>query len=109
MSASDHGPTIVLIGGRMTVDDGASFDSRQQMEGDENSEVTSRSLATSLLWWRTTISLVMPILQPAGDSAFALRRRRRRHRERRQRAVSCPNWTALNSRATPDRLMKADE
>lgn len=56
----------------MTVDDGASFDSRQQMGGDENSEVTLRSLATSLLWWRTTISLVMPILASAGEYTFAL-------------------------------------
>lgn len=71
MSAA-AGPTIVLIGGRMTVDDGASFDSRQRIEGDETSEVTLRSLATSLLWWRTTISLVMPILDCADETAFAL-------------------------------------
>jgi hypothetical protein len=56
----------------MTVDDGSSFDSRQQLDGDENSEVTLRSLATSPLWWHTAISVVMPILASAGDDAFAL-------------------------------------
>jgi hypothetical protein len=56
----------------MTVDDGTSFDSRQKVEGDENSEVALRSLATSPLWWRTTISVVMPILESAGNEAFAL-------------------------------------
>ena len=66
------GPTIILIGGQMTVDDGTSFDTRQKIEGDENSEVTLRSLATSPLWWRTTISVVMPILESAGEQAFAL-------------------------------------
>ena len=66
------GPTVILIGGPMTVDDGTSFDTRQQIEGDENSEVTLRSLATSPLWWRTTISVVMPILESAGEQAFAL-------------------------------------
>ncbi len=66
------GPTVILIGGQMTVDDGTSFDTRQKIEGDENSEVTLRSLATSPLWWSTTISVVMPILDGAGEEAFAL-------------------------------------
>ena len=53
-------------------DDGTAFDTRQKIDGDENSEVTLRSLATSPLWWRTTISVVVPILEGAGEDAFAL-------------------------------------
>jgi len=66
------GPHVVLIGGPMTVDDGSWLDSRQQVAGDKTSEVTLRSMATSVLWWRTTSSLVMPVLQCAGEDAFAL-------------------------------------
>ena len=72
MSGAAAGPHVALIGGPITVDDGSSLDSRQQVEGDEHSQVTLRSMATSALWWRVTSSLVMPILQSAGDDAFAL-------------------------------------
>lgn len=75
---SDHrhtgstGPTIILIGGPMTVDDGSSLDSRQPVAGDPTSHVTQASLATSLLWWLTASSLVGRLLDSAGESAFAL-------------------------------------
>jgi hypothetical protein len=72
MSIPDGGPYVVLIGGSMTVDDGTSLDSRQKIEGDEISETIARSLATSSLWWHTAISVVMPILEDAGEEAFAL-------------------------------------
>ncbi|WP_156994341.1 HIRAN domain-containing protein [Pseudonocardia acaciae] len=66
------GPTIILIGGQMTTDDGARLDSRQPLDGDRRSEVMLRSLSTSLLWWRTASSLATPLLDGAGPDAFAL-------------------------------------
>ena len=62
----------MLVGGQMTVDDGASLDSRQVVEGDEQAEVMLRTLASSLLWWKTAISVVKPVLESAGTDAFAL-------------------------------------
>ncbi|MFG2456522.1 hypothetical protein ACGFWE_05550 [Streptomyces sp. NPDC048523] len=75
---SDHqhadptSPTIILIGGPMTVDDGSSLDSRQPVAEDPTSHVTHASLASSLLWWLTASSLVGRLLDSAGESAFAL-------------------------------------
>jgi hypothetical protein len=66
------GPVILLIGGRMTVDDGTSIDSRQAVEGDPSSRVTHASLATSLLWWITAASVIGPVLDSAPGEAFAL-------------------------------------
>lgn len=66
------GPSIVLVGGQMTVDDGSSFDSRQVVAGDEQAELTLRTLASSLLWWKATISVVKPVLESAGTEAYAL-------------------------------------
>ncbi|WP_042379779.1 hypothetical protein [Streptacidiphilus melanogenes] len=65
-------PTIILVGGPMTVDDGSSLDSRQPVTGDPASHVTHSSLATSQLWWLTASSLVGRLLDSAGDNAFAL-------------------------------------
>src|SRR5215204_481596 len=67
-----QGPTVALVGGRMTVDDGSILDSRQQVEGDPESRVTRNSLANSLLWWTTTSSLVEPLLDTTGAESFAL-------------------------------------
>jgi hypothetical protein len=64
--------TIVLIGGPMTVDDGSTLDSRQPIIGDPSSRVTRASLATSLHWWTTVMSLVSPILDSSNPDAFAL-------------------------------------
>ncbi|WP_157968593.1 hypothetical protein [Streptomyces geranii] len=76
MSDQEHtdptSPTIILIGGPMTVDDGSSLDSRQPVAEDPTSHVTHASLATSLLWWLTASSLVGRLLDSAGESAFAL-------------------------------------
>jgi hypothetical protein len=66
------GPTIILIGGMLTVDDGTSIDSRQAVEGDPSSRVTHASVATSLLWWITAVSVVGPVLDSAPADAFAL-------------------------------------
>ena len=68
----ERGPTVILIGGRMTVDDGSTLDSRQPIVGDPGSQVTRRSLATSLLWWTTASALVSRILDDSGPHAFAL-------------------------------------
>jgi len=65
-------PTVILIGGPMTVDDGSTIDSRQPVEGDPESRVTRKSMATSWLWWTTASSVVGPLLDAAGDHAFAL-------------------------------------
>jgi len=64
--------TVILIGGPMAVDDGTTMDSRQAMSGDPRSQATHASLATSLLWWLSASSLVGPILESAGLTAFAL-------------------------------------
>ncbi|MEZ0070091.1 hypothetical protein ABIA32_006143 [Streptacidiphilus sp. MAP12-20] len=65
-------PTIILVGGPMTVDDGSSLDSRQPLIGDPASHVTHSSLATSQLWWITASSLVGRLLDSAGEGSFAL-------------------------------------
>jgi hypothetical protein len=65
-------PTVVLIGGPMTADDGTMLDSRQAVDGDPSSQVTRSGLAGSLLWWITVASVISPILDSAGDDAFAL-------------------------------------
>lgn len=64
--------SIVLIGGPMTLDDGAKLDSRQPMQGDPASQIVQRTLATSWLWWDTTSSVVLPILDTVGPDASAL-------------------------------------
>lgn len=69
--ASD-GPTVILIGGPMTVDDGSTLDSRQPIEGDAASKVTRESLATSWLWWTTASSLAGLLLDSEKSSRFAL-------------------------------------
>jgi hypothetical protein len=66
------GPTVILIGGQMTVDDGTVLDSRQPVDGDPSSQMTRSSLATSLLWWITVASVVGPILDGAGEGSFTL-------------------------------------
>ena len=66
------GPTVILIGGPMTADDGTMLDSRQPMDGDPSCQVIRSGLAGSLLWWITATSVVSPILDSAGDDAFAL-------------------------------------
>ena len=72
LSPPGYGPTVILIGGRMTVDDGSVLDSRQPVIGDPGSHVPHVSLATSLLWWITASSLVTQILDCAARNPFAL-------------------------------------
>ena len=71
-AAPGSGPMIVLIGGSMTLDDGSVLDSRQPVDGDPAGRVARTTLATSLLWWQTVITLVSPVLDNAGEGSFAL-------------------------------------
>jgi len=65
-----RGPTVVLVGGPMIVDGGTSLDSRQPVDGDPRSLVSQRALVGSVLWWRSVLSLTVPMLDAAGENAF---------------------------------------
>jgi hypothetical protein len=54
----------------MTVDGGAMMDSRQPVEDDPWSVVSQMALTGSMLWWRTVLSVVNPILNESGQDAF---------------------------------------
>jgi hypothetical protein len=69
-SPPTRGPTIVLVGGAMTVDDGAAMDSRQPVEDDPWSLVSQLALTGSMLWWRTVLSVINPILAEGGEDTF---------------------------------------
>src|SRR5205809_998590 len=66
------GPTVILVGGQMTLEDGEELDSRQAAVGDRWSSVVHRTMASSRLWWTTAASLVEAILDGAGEGSFAL-------------------------------------
>ena len=71
---ADHtgGVTIVLIGGKMTVDTGEVIDSRQALEGDKW-DFTLRSVLTlSEEWWEEVRKLVDAILKTEGEGSWAL-------------------------------------
>jgi hypothetical protein len=55
----------------MTVDGGDTMDSRQLVEDDPWSLVPQLALTGSMLWWRTVLSVVNPILSEAGENAFS--------------------------------------
>jgi hypothetical protein len=65
-------PTVILIGGLMTLEHGEELDSRMPVEGDPRSRILCRALGESLMWWMTTSSLVDAILDSQGQGAFAL-------------------------------------
>lgn len=71
-SERSGGPTVILIGGLMTLEGGEELDSRQPTEGDPRSKVMGRSLGESLTWWMTASSLIDAILDNEGPEAFAL-------------------------------------
>lgn len=54
----------------MTVDGGATMDSRQLVQDDPWSLVSQLALTGSMLWWRTVLSVVNPILIESGEDAF---------------------------------------
>jgi hypothetical protein len=69
---SSSGQTIILVGGTLTTDDGATFDSRQTMDDDPRAQVAYRSLATSTAWWMTVVSLVNPLVRAVGHGFAAV-------------------------------------
>lgn len=54
----------------MVVDGGATMDSRQLVEDDPWSLVSQLALTGSMLWWRTVLSVVNPILTEAGENSL---------------------------------------
>ncbi|HEY5230643.1 MAG TPA: hypothetical protein VIJ11_07110 [Galbitalea sp.] len=66
------GPTVILLGGLMTVEDGSTLDSRQPITDDPQCRIMRTCLAGSMRWWLTAISLVQPLLRAAGNDAFCL-------------------------------------
>ena len=70
---SKAGPTIVLIGGEMTLESGATLDSRQPLEADEWDVVLRAALGTAEAWWVLAKELVDVVLaQHARTDAWAL-------------------------------------
>ena len=66
------GATIVLVGGKMTVDTGEVIDSRQAIQGDKW-DFTLRSILTrSEEWWEEVRKLVDAILKGEGEGSWAL-------------------------------------
>lgn len=65
-------PTVILVGGTFTADTGEHLDSRQPWDGDPRSWMGRDSLVESEIWWRTAISLVLPLLDAEGEDSFAM-------------------------------------
>jgi len=73
MSSDRPGPTIVLIGGQVTLDSGATLDTRQPLAADEWDVVMRSALGSSEAWWAFAKELVDTILtQHAETDAWAL-------------------------------------
>lgn len=66
-----HLPTIILIGGSYTTNEGDQVDSRQPFADDPHSSIPLKALSVSELWWATTSSLVLPLLKAKGPDAVA--------------------------------------
>jgi hypothetical protein len=67
------GPTIVLIGGKATLESGATVDSRQTMAGDEWDVVLRQALGSSEAWWTLAKGFVDVVLaQHHRADAWAL-------------------------------------
>ncbi len=64
---------IVLVGGRMTLADGAVLDSRQPARKREDAQVLQRALTATEQWWSVVSSIVTPTLaDPTGGSALVV-------------------------------------
>ena len=67
------GATIMLVGGKMTVDTGEVIDSRQAVQGDKW-DFTLRSILTrSEEWWEEVRKLVDAILKGEGEGSLGPR------------------------------------
>jgi hypothetical protein len=65
------GPTIVLVGGRLTLDDGSQVDSQQPMKDAATARAVQRALVSCAEWWSAVVSVVIPTLDDA-EGGFAL-------------------------------------
>lgn len=72
MSEPEGTPTIILVGGTMTMSDGSVLDSRQPTELENQAQAMRKALTKSWLWWSTVSSLVLPILEGYEPERFAL-------------------------------------
>jgi hypothetical protein len=66
------GPTIVLIGGEMTLEEGGRVDSRQTLQGDDWDFVLRAALTRSERWWDEARKLADAILKHDGEGSWAL-------------------------------------
>jgi hypothetical protein len=70
-------PTIVLIGGRLTLSDGSEVDSRQPATDDTTADALQDALTGCAEWWSTVSSIVAPTLEdPEGGFAVIFSPRR---------------------------------
>jgi hypothetical protein len=64
-------PTIIMVGGIFTTEDGTVLDSRQPMVGDPRGQVLYRTLSRSHLWWEVVRSLADAVVK-SKPSSYAL-------------------------------------
>ena len=64
-------PTIILIGGQLTLPDGSEVDSRQPATDDTTARVLQAALTGCTEWWSAVSSIVVPTLEdPKGGFAI---------------------------------------
>ena len=69
-------PTIVLIGGQLTLTDGSEVNSRQPATDDKTAEALQAALTGCAAWWSAVSSIVVPTLDDSeGGFAVILGRR----------------------------------
>jgi hypothetical protein len=64
-------PTIVLIGGQLTLTDGSQVESRQHAPDERTAQALQAALTGSVEWWSTVSSIVVPTLDDA-EGGFAV-------------------------------------
>jgi hypothetical protein len=71
MSGQTSMPTIVLIGGRLTLTDGSEVDSRQSVTDEKTARALQAALTSCTEWWLAVSSIVIPTLDEC-EGRFAL-------------------------------------
>jgi hypothetical protein len=64
-------PTIVLIGGQLTLTDGSQVETRQHAPDERTAQALQAALTGSVEWWSTVSSIVVPTLDDA-EGGFAV-------------------------------------
>jgi hypothetical protein len=64
-------PTIVLIGGQLTLTDGSQVESRQHAPDERTAQALQAALTGSVEWWSAVSSIVVPTLDDA-EGGFAV-------------------------------------